>query len=270
MKLATLDLGTHTIAARQEADGYVPVPGFPDVAAVLADPAGLEKARGASGGEIPTAESTLLRPITRPGKVFCIGLNYRNHILEVGMELPTHPTVFTKFAESLADPFADVEAPAEDEKLDWEGELVLVIGKSGRRIPAEEAHEYIAGYTVGNDFSMRGYQMRTEEWVQGKMWEASSAIGPVLVTADEFDPAQARITTRLNGEVKQDDSTGDLVFGPADLVAYLSTIITLNPGDLVFTGTPGGVGMASQTWMKSGDEISVEITGIGEVRNRIV
>ncbi|GAA1361536.1 fumarylacetoacetate hydrolase family protein [Brevibacterium luteolum] len=116
---------------------------------------------------------------------------------------------------------------------------------------------------------MRGYQLRTQQWLQGKMWEASSAVGPVVVTADEFDPAAATLTTRVNGEVRQQDSTGDLVFGPAELVAYLSTIITLEPGDLILSGTPAGVGMADERWLAPGDEVSVEISGIGAISNRI-
>ncbi|WP_349827102.1 fumarylacetoacetate hydrolase family protein [Brevibacterium litoralis] len=285
MQLATLSLDGTTSAAHRTDAGWVLLPGFADVRAVLEDPRGphavveavsagtVEGAgsgEGASAAVVPESEARLVRPVREPRKVFCIGLNYRNHILEVGMELPTYPTVFTKFARSLAEPGADILAPAEDERLDYEGELVLVIGKEGRRIPAEQALDHVAGYTVGNDFSMRGYQLRTEEWGQGKMWEASSAVGPVVVTTDEFDPAGATLTTRVNGEVRQQDSTGDLVFGPADLVSYLSTIITLEPGDLVFTGTPGGVGMATQTWLEAGDEVTVEIDGIGAITNRLI
>lgn len=271
MRLATMNLTATggTTAAVLTDEGYVPVHGFADVGQLLAHERGLEQARTASAPAIPAAEAQPLRPILNPAKVLCIGLNYRNHIAEVGMDTPEFPTVFAKFARSLTDPGAEVVAPDEDEKLDFEGELAIVIGTAVRRADPEQAAQAIAGYTVANDFSMRGYQMRTQQWLQGKMWEASSAVGPVVVTADDFDPAAAQLTTRVNGEVRQQDSTGDLVFGPAELVSYLSTIITLEPGDLILTGTPGGVGMADERWLAPGDEVSVEITGIGQISNRI-
>lgn len=271
MRLATITLTATggTTAARLTDEGYVPVHGFADVGQLLADETGLEQARTASAPAIPAHEVRTLRPVLHPAKVLCIGLNYRNHIAEVGMDTPEFPTVFAKFARSLTDPGAEITAPQEDEKLDFEGELAIVIGAQVRRASTAAAAAAIAGYTVANDFSMRGYQLRTQQWLQGKMWEASSAVGPVVVTADEFDPAAATLTTRVNGEVRQQDSTGDLVFGPAELVAYLSTIITLEPGDLILSGTPAGVGMADERWLAPGDEVSVEISGIGAISNRI-
>lgn len=271
MRLATITLTATggTTAALQTGEGYVPIHGFADVGQLLAAADGLKQARTASAPAIPAHEVRTLRPVLNPAKVLCIGLNYRNHIAEVGMDTPEFPTVFAKFARSLTDPGAEVVAPQEDAKLDFEGELAIVIGTQVRRASAGAAAEAIAGYTVANDFSMRGYQLRTQQWLQGKMWEASSAVGPVVVTADAFDPAAATLTTRVNGEVRQQDSTGDLVFGPAELVEYLSAIITLEPGDLILTGTPAGVGMADERWLAPGDEVSVEITGIGEISNRI-
>lgn len=271
MRLATITLTATggTTAALQTGEGYVPIHGFADVGQLLAAADGLEQARTASAPAIPAHEVRTLRPVLNPAKVLCIGLNYRNHIAEVGMDTPEFPTVFAKFARSLTDPGAEVVAPQEDEKLDFEGELAIVIGTQVRRANAAAAVAAIAGYTVANDFSMRGYQLRTQQWLQGKMWEASSAVGPVVVTADAFDPAAATLTTRVNGQVRQQDSTGDLVFGPAELVEYLSAIITLEPGDLILTGTPAGVGMADERWLAPGDEVSVEITGIGEISNRI-
>lgn len=271
MRLATITLTATggTTAALQTGEGYVPIHGFADVGQLLAAADGLKQARTASAPAIPAHEVRTLRPVLNPAKVLCIGLNYRNHIAEVGMDTPEFPTVFAKFARSLTDPGAEVVAPQEDEKLDFEGELAIVIGTQVRRVSAAAAAEAIAGYTVANDFSMRGYQLRTQQWLQGKMWEASSAVGPVVVTADAFDPAAATLTTRVNGEVRQQDSTGDLVFGPTELVEYLSAIITLEPGDLILTGTPAGVGMADERWLAPGDEVSVEITGIGEISNRI-
>ncbi|WP_413542901.1 fumarylacetoacetate hydrolase family protein [Citricoccus nitrophenolicus] len=222
-------------------------------------------------------DATQLEPATLipfPTKVFCIGLNYRNHILETGLELPEHPAVFTKFAQSLTGPTDPIEVPAEDHRLDWEGELCVVIGEPGRRIPASEAAAHIAGYAVSNDVSVRGYQGRTTEWTQGKVWEETTPVGPWLVTPDEFTEG-ARITTRVNGEVMQEDSTGDLVFGAERLVSYLSDLVTLLPGDLILTGTPAGVALARRNddgrrpWLKAGDVLETEIEGLGLQRNEI-
>ena len=240
---------------------------------------GMVDAALAAAAEDPTRvlDATGLEPaalIPFPTKVFCIGLNYRNHILETGLELPEHPAVFTKFAQSLTGPADPIEVPAEDHRLDWEGELCVVIGEPGRRIPEDQAAAHIAGYAVSNDVSVRGYQGRTTEWTQGKVWEGSTPIGPWLVTPDEFTPG-ARITTRVNGEVMQEDSTGDLVFGAEKLVSYLSDLVTLLPGDLILTGTPAGVALARKNddgrrpWLRAGDVLETEIEGLGLQRNEI-
>ncbi|MEV4902592.1 fumarylacetoacetate hydrolase family protein [Citricoccus sp. NPDC055426] len=231
----------------------------------------------AAEDESRVLDATQLEPATLipfPTKVFCIGLNYRNHILETGLELPEHPAVFTKFAQTLTGATDPIEVPAEDHRLDWEGELCVVIGEPGRRIPEDQAAAHIAGYAVSNDVSVRGYQGRTTEWTQGKVWEETTPIGPWLVTGDEFTPG-ARITTRVNGEVMQEDSTGDLVFGAEKLVSYLSDLVTLLPGDLILTGTPAGVALARKNddgrrpWLKAGDVLETEIEGLGAQRNEI-
>ena len=174
-----------------------------------------------------------------PTKVFCVGLNYTNHIDETGLERPEHPTLFAKFPQSLTGALDPIEVPEEDHRVDYEGELCIVVGDPGRRIAVEDAPEHIAGYAVANDISMRGFQGRTSEWLQGKVWEASTPVGPWLVTPDEF-PADARVLTHVNGELRQEDRVADVVFSPAELVSYASQLITLNPGDLILTGTPAG------------------------------
>ena len=257
---------------------------YADVGEVLAQPQAdrdelvrqaLEAAEDSPARVLDAAELVPATLIPFPTKVFCIGLNYRNHILETGLELPDHPTVFTKFAQTLTGAQDPVAVPEEDHRLDWEGELCVVIGEPGRRIPEDQAGAHIAGYAVSNDVSMRGWQGRTTEWTQGKCWEDSTPVGPWLVTPDEFQRG-ARIITRVNGEVMQEDSTGDLVFGPEQLVSYLSTMVTLLPGDLILTGTPAGVALARKNeqgqrpWLVPGDVLETEIEGLGRQRNEVV
>lgn len=209
--------------------------------------------------------------IPNPGKVLCIGLNYRNHIAEVNMEEPKFPTIFAKFASSLTGANDSVEIPSEDHRIDYEGELAVIIGTAGRRITAEDAAQHIAGYAVSNDISMRGYQGRTPEWLQGKCWDASTPVGPWLSTSDEFVEG-ARITTTVNGQLVQDDSTNDLVFPVSELIAYISTITELQPGDIIMTGTPAGVAVSRKDengrrpWLKEGDILETSIEGLGTSR----
>lgn len=281
MKLATIrrpGAAQQTFAAVVLGDTAHELSGFGDVGAFLgADAAARQSALDAAQGTtgVPVADTGFGTLIQSPEKVFCIGLNYRNHILETGQELPAYPTVFTKFARSLTGPTDPIQVPAEDHRLDWEGELAIVIGTAGRRIAEEDAADHIAGYAVSNDVSMRGWQGRTTEWMQGKAWEASTPVGPFLVSADAF-PAGARIRTSVNGEVVQEDSTADLVFGPAALVAYLSTMVTLAPGDLILTGTPAGVALGRRNeagrhpWLTAGDVLETAIEGLGAQRNEIV
>ncbi|MFB2573065.1 fumarylacetoacetate hydrolase family protein [Micrococcus sp. IITD107] len=273
-----------TAVEGQRATQVVPLEGFSDVGEVLATPPAdrdelirqaLEAAEEAPARVLDAADLVPATLIPYPTKVFCIGLNYRNHILETGLELPEHPTVFTKFAQSLTGAQDPVEVPQEDHRLDWEGELCVVIGEPGRRIPEDRAAAHFAGYAVSNDVSMRGWQGRTTEWTQGKAWEDSTPVGPWLVTPDEFVRG-ARIITRVNGEVMQEDSTDDLVFGPEKLVSYLSSMVTLLPGDLILTGTPAGVALARKNaegrrpWLVPGDVLETEIEGLGLQRNEIV
>jgi acylpyruvate hydrolase len=272
MKLATIrkTAGT-TRAVRVDGDTAVEITTASDVGALLADPNWREIAAAADGERHPWQGLDLATLVPSPSKVVCVGLNYRKHILEMGRELPQYPTLFAKFADTLTGPYDDVTAPAEDEQLDWEAELTVVIGETTRHASPEQARNAIAGYTVANDISMRGYQFRTKEWLQGKMWDRSTPVGPLMVSADEWVPG-ATIRAEVNGEKMQEASTGDLVHDPVELVAYISTMITLRPGDLILTGTPGGVGHARKParYLVPGDVVGTSIDGIGELRNRVI
>ena len=268
MKLATLRIPAGTVAVRQDADAYVEVTGYADLGTLLAVPGWQEIAAKADGARHQLEGADLAPVVPTPSKVLCVGLNYASHIKEMGRDLPAYPTLFAKFAETLTGPYDDVELPAADHAIDWEAELVVVIGKQARRVSEAEAGEYIAGYTAANDISMRSYQFRTKEWLQGKMWERSTPVGPVMVTPDELD-RDAAITTDVDGNRMQTGTIGDLVFSPEHLVSYISEIITLNPGDLILTGTTGGVGRARtpEVYLTDGQTVTVSIEGIGELRN---
>ncbi|NLU83111.1 fumarylacetoacetate hydrolase family protein [Rhodococcus sp. HNM0569] len=262
MKLATLRTSDGTAAARLDSDGYTVVPGYPDVGTLLGRPDWRELAESAHGASRP-ADAELAAVVPSPSKVLCVGLNYKTHIEEMGRELPSHPTLFAKFADTLTGPRDAVEAV--DPELDWEGELVAVVGREAHRVNETEAADCIAGYTVADDISMRGWQYRTTEWLQGKMWARSTPVGPVMVTADEFDPATARLRTTVNGVTMQEHAIADLLFAPAALVAYISTMVPLHPGDMILTGTPGGVGRGRTpaVYLAPGDVVEVTIDGIG-------
>ncbi|GAA3691547.1 fumarylacetoacetate hydrolase family protein [Arthrobacter ginkgonis] len=271
MRLTTLRTPAGTVAVRQDGDTYTEIDGFADVAELLRDPEWKARAAAAAGATHPVDGAELASVVTTPGKIVCVGLNYRKHILEMGRDLPQYPTLFSKYPETLIGPNDEIELPAEDEAIDWEAELAVIVGKSGRRIPQEEAAGHIAGYSICNDISMRTWQFRTKEWLQGKNWEKSTPLGPVLVTGDEWTPG-GTIRTVLDGKVMQEASTGDLLFDPEFLVSYVSTMITLNPGDVIITGTPGGVGRARtpEVYITDGQTVETSIEGIGTLRNRAV
>jgi acylpyruvate hydrolase len=268
VKLATLRRDGHTVAVRFDGESYVEIPGYDDLGELLAQDAWREIATEASGPSHPADNVDLAPVVPAPSKVLCVGLNYASHIKEMGRDLPKYPTLFAKFADTLTGPYDDFELPASDHAVDWEAELVIVIGKKGRRIPEAEAWDYIAGYTAANDISMRSYQFRTKEWLQGKIFEATTPLGPVMVTPDELN-FDATITTTVDGQQMQRGSIGDLVHGPEFLVSYISEITTLNPGDLILTGTTGGVGRARtpEIYISDGQTVTVAIDGIGELRN---
>jgi acylpyruvate hydrolase len=267
-----------TTVGRIEGDGgpddqvvELRLPDVSDVGALLRRPGWRDLAAQADGERHRLGDLDLAPVIPSPSKVICVGLNYRAHILEMGRDLPDYPTLFAKFPETLTGPYDDVPAPPEDEALDWEAELTVVIGTRCRRVSESEVADHIAGYTVANDISMRTWQFRTKEWLQGKMWEASTPVGPALVTSDEWKPGPS-VSTAVNGEQMQGATTDDLLFGPEALVAYVSTMITLNPGDLILTGTPGGVGRARkpERYLVDGDVVATSIEGLGTLTNRVV
>jgi len=270
MKLATIRTPSGTRAVRVDGDIAVEIPGVADVGELLAT-VGIAGATEADGPVHSTAELDYAPLISRPSKVICVGLNYRAHILETKRDFPEYPTLFTKFTDSLIGAGDDIVVTDDMIDIDWEGELVLVIGRTIRGARGAAAEAAIAGYTAANDLSIRGWQYRTTQWDQGKFWEGTTPVGPVLATPDEV-PFQARITTEVDGVLKQEGEIHDLVFGPVALVEYISTITTLRPGDLILTGTPSGVGHARTPAeaLGAGQAVSVTIDGIGTLTNRLV
>jgi acylpyruvate hydrolase len=211
--------------------------------------------------------------VPAPEKIICVGLNDGSHAEETGLGVPEYPTLFAKYARALIGPRDDILLPRNSSRVDWEAELAVVIGRVSRHLEEAEAGEAIAGYTVANDVSMRDWQVRTRQWLQGKTFETSTPVGPALVTLDELDdPDAVRVTCEVNGELMQETSTTDLVFSPAALVAYVSSIITLVPGDLILTGTPSGIGarMEPPRFLAPGDVVRTAIAGVGEIVNSCV
>ncbi len=271
MKLATARLTDGATAAiRIEADAAVRLP-HEDVGALLRTP-DWRTAATASGEHLALDALDYAPVVVAPSKIVCVGLNYRTHVLENGLEVPEYPTLFAKYTECLIGAHDDIVLPPESDAIDWEAELAIVIGTRVRRATGADAAAAIAGYTVLNDISVRDWQQRTRQWLQGKTFEATTPVGPWLVTGDECDDGRADITCVVDGDEVQRAHTSDLVFGPADLVAYISTIVTLQPGDIIATGTPGGVGMARRPprFLHDGAEVVTRIEGVGECRNRCV
>ncbi|NEE04417.1 fumarylacetoacetate hydrolase family protein [Phytoactinopolyspora halotolerans] len=309
MKLATLRLPGRTTAVRIDGDHGTDL-GVPDVGAVLGRRDWRRWAAGVAGKRLPLpgaghsgADGTLdaagNRPVDnahegsgassyapvvlRPGKIICVGLNYAPHIREMGRELPEYPTFFAKYPEALIGAHDDIELPPEaPDAVDWEAELAVVVGSRLRRSNEGEAAAAIAGYSVLNDVTMRDWQYRTPQWLQGKTFEGTTPFGPLMVTPDELgasgeaDPKLADgvaldLSCDVDGEVMQRANTRDLVFSPARLLAYASQILTLNPGDVIATGTPGGVGHAREPkrYLATGSTVVTRIGGVGELRNRV-
>lgn len=228
-----------------------------------------------AGQALDPSTVRLLAPVPDPEKIFCIGLNYADHAAETGAKIPSEPVVFNKFLTALRAHEDDIVLPKVSSQVDYEAELVVVIGREGRYIPRESAMDYVAGYACGHDVSARDWQKGKpgNQWLLGKSFDSFAPLGPELVTADEVgDPGTLEIELRLNGEVMQHSNTRQLIFPVDYLVAYLSQVATLKPGDLIYTGTPPGVGMARQppVWLKDGDVVEIEIERIGRLRNRVV
>jgi 2-keto-4-pentenoate hydratase/2-oxohepta-3-ene-1,7-dioic acid hydratase in catechol pathway len=221
------------------------------------------------------AKVTLLAPVPDPAKIVCLGLNYRDHAAESGMDVPAEPILFSKYATTLIGQGAPIILPPCSSEVDYEAELVVVIGQGGHDIPRERAMEHVAGYAVGHDVSARDWQLNKpgKQWMAGKTFDTFAPVGPSVVTADEVpDPQALGIRLRLNGRTMQDSNTSQLVFGVGEVISYLSRIFTLEPGDLIFTGTPPGVGMARKppVWLQPGDIVEIEIDGLGTLRNPVV
>ncbi len=271
MRLATVRRAGATAAARVEGDELVLLP-YTDVVALLADP-NWREAAAAPGGDRVALADTDLAPAVRPEKVVCVGLNYRSHIEEMGRPLPEHPTLFIKFPDTLTGPYDDLVIPEVSAEVDWEVELGVVIGRPARNVDEAGAAACIAGYTVVNDLSMRDWQWRTMQWDQGKNFEASTPVGPFVVTGDEIGhAADLEVTCRVDGETMQTGRTADLLFKPAAIVSYVSQFTTLRPGDLIATGTPGGVGAGRdpKVFLAPGQILETAIEGIGACRNLMV
>jgi 2-keto-4-pentenoate hydratase/2-oxohepta-3-ene-1,7-dioic acid hydratase in catechol pathway len=225
-------------------------------------------------GDALDIDSLRMAPsVPRPGKIICIGLNYRRHAEESGMPVPTSPIIFSKFLNALAASGDEVPLPAVTAQPDYEAELVAVIGRAARNVSEADALDYVWGYTNGNDFSARDLQTLTSQWLLGKTLDRFGPIGPWLVSRDEAgDPAEMAIQCTVNGDVRQSSSVGDMVFSVPELVSYISRHFQLDPGDIIFTGTPEGVadGRPDQPWLKPGDEVVVEVGTLGRLVNRMV
>ena len=269
MRLATIRTDQGTRAARVDGDTLIELDAR-DVGELLAS----DTTPRETGTTHDAATADYAPVVTQPGKILCQGLNYRNHILEMGNTLPEHPTLFAKYREALIGAHDDIVLPPDSDSVDWEAELALVIGTRVRRATHDQAADAIAGFTVANDVSIRDWQYRTLEWLQGKTWEHATPVGPWLVTPDEVggpNPDLA-IGCDVDGVVRQASRTSELVFSPTDLVAYVSEFITLEPGDLLLTGTPAGVGhgMHPPTYLHPGEVLDTAIERIGRLRNRCV
>ncbi len=270
MRLATIRTGEGTRAVRVDDDAAVET-GHRCVGELLKETDWRGVAETASGPAHAVESLDFATLVTWPEKTICVGLNYLDHIAETGRTPPEYPTLFTKYARSLIGANDPIQMPQDDESvdIDWEAELGLVIGSEVRRASAEEAEAAIAGYTVVNDVSVRDWQYRTTQFLQGKAWEGTTPVGPYLVTAEPGTPAAFPISCTVDGQVMQSSNTSELCFGPVALVQYISTLITLAPGDLIVTGTPAGVGHARnpKIFLERGQTVVTRIEGIGECRN---
>jgi acylpyruvate hydrolase len=270
MRLATIRTAAGTAAVRVDDDIAIEV-GAADVGELLTQEDWASRAAAADGTRHGADSLDYAPLVVRPDKIICVGLNYRHHILEMGREVPDYPTLFAKYRSSLIGALDDIVLPSVSSQVDWEVELTVVMGAPARHVSPAEAPAAIAGYTILNDVSVRDYQNRTLQWLQGKTFESSTPVGPVLVTSDDdaVTGDGLDLECEVDGELMQKANTADLVFGPAALVSYISEIITLLPGDIIATGTPGGVGHARTppTYLQDGNVVVTRIVGIGELRN---
>lgn len=226
-----------------------------------------------SSASAPLESVTLLAPIPKPPKIICVGLNYRDHAAEAKLEVPSVPTIFSKFGNTVTGPGAPIILPRNSKKPDYEAELGVVVGIGGRYIPADRWREHVFGYTCINDVSARDYQGATSQWLMGKTFDTFCPMGPWIATVDEIaDPHNLDISCEINGTILQDSNTSGMIFQIPALIEFLSSVMTLEPGDVISTGTPAGVGFAHKPprWLRDGDEVVVRIQGIGALRNPVV
>jgi 2-keto-4-pentenoate hydratase/2-oxohepta-3-ene-1,7-dioic acid hydratase in catechol pathway len=271
MKLASFSHNGRTGFGRVEGDSLIDLssPQVPDLKTALAH--GLADLP-ATGYQIALADLTLLVPVANPGKIFCVGINYADHRAETGRSATDYPTIFTRFADTQVATGQPLIRPRASEQFDYEGELAVIIGKAGRAIPEAQALDHVAGYSCYNDGSIRDWQNHTSQFTPGKNFPGTGGFGPWIVTTDEAPPiAEMSVKTRLNGQEVQNASCDLLIFNVAQCIAYISTFTELRPGDIISTGTPGGVGFkrTPPLWMKDGDQVEVEIKGIGILRNTV-
>jgi acylpyruvate hydrolase len=272
MRFASVTHDGRPLAVAIDGDRAIPLRGIAELgsdapSAVLRDPP-LDEGAAVAVGELR------FRPvIPRPSKVICIGLNYAAHIAETHREESDYPVLFTKFASSLTGPYDDILRPPESEAVDYEGELAVIIGADCRRVGRDQALDHVAGYAVANDVTMRDFQYKTHQWLQGKAWDAATPVGPWLVTSDEVgDASRLTLRTTVNGDLVQESSTELMIFDIATLVSTISQFTALVPGDLILTGTPSGVGYRRepQLLLGDGDVVVVDVEGVGRLQNRIV
>lgn len=272
MKLVTFATGGQAAIGRVEGDIIIPLPQhFGGMIDLIIGWPGLEQevryitARDSSGA-VPLKQAILLPPIPRPGKILAIGLNYADHVREIGGQMPSRQIWFCKQPTAANGPYDPILLPKVASQIDYEAELVAVIGRGGRHIAVQDAHKHVFGYCVGNDVSARDWQMATSQWVLGKSFDTHAPFGPWITTADEIgDPHGLGVRCFVNGEKRQDSDTSNFVFNLWEQIAHVSSVMTLEPGDLIFTGTPGGVGMAFDPprYLNDGDVVRIEIDRLG-------
>jgi acylpyruvate hydrolase len=267
---STYDKSGAPVVAELQGDLLVPLAGLTELGAATT-PEVLAAAGRRTADAFPASEAELRPVVPNPAKVICVGLNYKAHIEETGRTDSDYPVLFPKFASSLTGPYAAIDISGPSVQVDYEGELTVVMGKPARRVSEVDALDYVLGYTVGNDVTMRDYQYKTHQWMQGKAWDGCTPVGPYVVTPDEVDITAQTISTTLNGQKVQESTIDLLIFPIPRLIATISEFTELRPGDLILTGTPSGVGhrRTPPLYLKPGDAITVEVTGVGALRNTV-
>lgn len=275
MKLGRYSHGGEHFVGALNAQGDIIKLGYGgDTIAALKDMDNVKTAVAQAAVVIPAAECTVLSPITGCEKVLCVGMNYVDHCTEQDVPIPKEPVIFNKFASAIINPGDDIEIFPETHEMDFEVEMVIVVGKSGKRIAEQDAMKHVFGYTVAHDVSARDWQLKENggQWLLGKAFDTGCPLGPAIVTPDEFDAHNTKLRCVLNGQTVQDSCTDQLIFKTEYLIHYISRFVTLNVGDIILTGTPPGVGCFRKPplWLKPGDVVKCEVDGIGAIENRII